>query len=140
MVWVSVSSSCHNFKIGMTHSQLVEGFSATMRQGNLNRWYESARYSSLKYPQHESSSAGCRKSDFGNDKNHKHLQNYFYINPFGLVWYVESLERPISWLTNVQSQPTSVRWNVRHVLLDIENSSRFNVCFVNTFGLISLNF
>ena len=74
------------------------------------------------------------------EKNHKHLQNYFYINPFGLVWYVESLERPISWLTNVQSQPTSVRWNVRHVLLDIENSSRFNVCFVNTFGLISLNF
>ena len=67
----------------MTHSQLVEGFSATMRQGNLNRWYESARYSSLKYPKHESSSAGCRKSDFGNDKNHKYLQNYFYINPFG---------------------------------------------------------
>ena len=28
----------------------------------------------------------------------------------------------------------------RHVLLDVGNSSRFNVCFVNTFGLISLNF
>ena len=32
---------------------------------------------------HDSLLAACCKSDFGNEKNHKHLQNYFYINRFG---------------------------------------------------------
>ena len=139
MVWVSVSSSASNSKVGMTHSQMVDGFSATTRWMIWKRWHESVYHLTRVIPKlswlilkwlmdlapprgqwfkndgmsHcttfyesfqswlDSSSAGCCKSDFGNEKNHKHLQNYFYINPFGR----HNLWRPTT-TANHQADPT----------------------------------
>ena len=75
---------------------MIDVFSALMWIENWKRWYESVYYQSW----HDSSSAGCCKSDFGNEKNHKHMQNYFYINrqPSLFDHTAEmSLEGPSAW-------------------------------------------
>ena len=40
MASVSESSSLKNSRVGMTHFQMVDGYSATMWPENKERWYE----------------------------------------------------------------------------------------------------